>query len=181
MILPEGRVLLLIAGILLVALLTAGGMAVRSVSRIWLRHWAERRLRGADAALAFLERPHRLVAASSVAIALVVVLLGVLLGEWRAEGTPAWRFTLIIASVALALVLVGQIAARAIARRWAAKVVPVTLPLLQLAQLVALPVLALGRLIARPAVATTRRADGAGARLVAGSVARGRAGRRGRA
>jgi hypothetical protein len=32
----------LVICIVLVAWLTAGGMAVRSASRIWLRHWAER-------------------------------------------------------------------------------------------------------------------------------------------
>ena len=37
----------LIISLIVVAVLTAGGMAVRSVSRIWLRHWAERQLRGA--------------------------------------------------------------------------------------------------------------------------------------
>ena len=37
-----------------VALLTAGGMAMRSVSRIWLRHLAEQELRGSRAAHAYL-------------------------------------------------------------------------------------------------------------------------------
>ena len=41
----------LIVALVVVALLTAGGMAVRSVSRIWLRHWAERQLRGSGAAV----------------------------------------------------------------------------------------------------------------------------------
>jgi len=30
----------LIVALVIIALLTAGSMAVRSVSRIWLRHWA---------------------------------------------------------------------------------------------------------------------------------------------
>ena len=49
----------LIVALFIIAWLTAGGMAVRSVSRIWLRHWAERQLRGSAAAVAYLERPHR--------------------------------------------------------------------------------------------------------------------------
>jgi hypothetical protein len=59
--------LLLAICILTVAALTAGGMAMRSVSRIWLRHWVEQQLRGSRAALAYLERPQRLIIASSSA------------------------------------------------------------------------------------------------------------------
>ena len=40
---PAVLVLLLV----IVAWLTAGSMAVRTVSRIWLRHWVEQRLHGA--------------------------------------------------------------------------------------------------------------------------------------
>ena len=50
----------LIIVLVAVAWLTAGGMAVRSVSRIWLRHWAERRLQGGGAATINLEKPQRL-------------------------------------------------------------------------------------------------------------------------
>ena len=38
-------------------------MAMRSVSRIWLRHWVEQQLRGSRAAHAYLERPQRLIIA----------------------------------------------------------------------------------------------------------------------
>jgi hypothetical protein len=44
----------LIIAVLIVAWLTAGGMVIRSVSRIWLRLWAERQLRGAAAAVTYL-------------------------------------------------------------------------------------------------------------------------------
>ena len=43
--------------LLIVAWLTAGAMAVRSASRIWLRHWAERRLRGASTVLCISSDP----------------------------------------------------------------------------------------------------------------------------
>jgi putative hemolysin len=68
--------------LLLVAWLTAGAMAVRSASRIWLRHWAERRLRGASTVLMFLERPIRLLTAANAAIALTLGWVGVWIG-WR--------------------------------------------------------------------------------------------------
>jgi putative hemolysin len=48
---------LLVLAVITVAGLTAGGMAMRSVSRIWLRHWVEQQLRGSRAALVYLERP----------------------------------------------------------------------------------------------------------------------------
>ena len=43
--------LLTVALVLVVALLTGAATALRSVSRIWLRHWAERRLAGAATAM----------------------------------------------------------------------------------------------------------------------------------
>ena len=70
----------LIVALIVVAWLTAGGMAVRSVSRIWLRHWAERQLRGSEAALTYLERPHRLLTAASVGVALTLLVAGMLIG-----------------------------------------------------------------------------------------------------
>src|ERR1043166_9054140 len=87
-----------------VAWLTAGGMAVRSVSRIWLRHWAERQLRGSLAALAYLERPHRLLAAANVGAAFIIVLAGVLLGI-RHDGVKLVWQVFVVSGV---LVLAGQ-------------------------------------------------------------------------
>jgi putative hemolysin len=46
--------LMLTVGI--VAWLTAAATAVRSVSRIWLRHWVEQQLSGSGAAALCLER-----------------------------------------------------------------------------------------------------------------------------
>src|SRR5438874_2690503 len=66
--------------LLIVGWLTAGAMAVRSVSRIWLRHWTERRLRGSGAAVTYLERPHRLLIGASTGVALTLVFSGVMLG-----------------------------------------------------------------------------------------------------
>ena len=66
----------LILVLLAVAWLTAGGMAVRSVSRIWLRHWAERRLQGGGAATIYLERPQRLLAAAGTGVAAILLVGG---------------------------------------------------------------------------------------------------------
>lgn len=129
-----------------VAWLTAGSMAVRSVGRIWLRHWAERRLRGAATALGYLERPQRLLIAANAGVALAVVIGGTLLGA-----SLAWdrlRFTLAILGFALALLIFGQILPRAVARHWPARLIPVLMPALRLAEVVAAPLLMLGRALA---------------------------------
>jgi putative hemolysin len=138
---------LLAAGVVLVAWLTAGGMTVRSVSRIWLRHWAEQRLRGASAAMTYLERPQRLLTAASAGVAVTVVLAGLLLGAGHTGNHL--RFTGALLLYALALLVLGQIVPRAIARRWPSELVPLVMPILRLAELIAAPVLTLGRTVVR--------------------------------
>lgn len=128
----------------IVALLTAGGMAVRSVSRIWLRHWAERQLRGSAAAVTYLERPHRLLTAANVGVALTLLVAGMSLGI-GARGVGVLWDAVIFAGV---VVVVGQLIPRAIARRWPAAVAPVVLPVLRLADVVTSPIVAAGRGIA---------------------------------
>ena len=70
-----GTIVLLV---LIVAWLTAAATSVRTVSRIWLRHWAERRLVGGESAPT-IERPQRLLIAASTDIASTVFALGALL------------------------------------------------------------------------------------------------------
>lgn len=132
--------------LIVVAWLTAGGMAVRSVSRIWLRHWAERQLRGATAAATYLERPQRLLVASSAGVAITLLLAGIRLGT-ADTGTKLFARVVVYAGVTL---LVGQMIPRAIARRWATVLVPVLLPVLRAAEVVAAPIVSLGRACARP-------------------------------
>lgn len=135
----------LIVAIVFVAWLTAGGMAVRSVSRIWLRHWAERQLRGAEAAVTYLERPHRLLGAVSAGVAVTLLLAGIYVG-FDGSGPEVIVETLLFAG---AVVLFGQLLPRAVARRWPVFVAPLVLPLLHLTDLLTRPVLAGGRRIAR--------------------------------
>jgi len=146
----------LVIVLLVVGWLTAGSMAVRSVSRIWLRHWAEQRLRGASAAMTYLERPQRLLTAASAGVSLSVVLAGLLLGAGHTGNHL--RFAVAVFLFALLLLVLGQILPRAIARRWPSELVPLVMPILHVAQLVATPVLVLGRgvsrLVGRPDEAT---------------------------
>ena len=132
--------------LLTVAWLTAGAMAVRSSSRIWLRHWAERRLRGAASVLMYLERPQRLLAAANTGVALVLGIAGVIIG-WHSHR----RQDIAVAELvlyALSVVFVGQLLPRTIARRWPASIIPFTMPVLRLAELITAPVLPAARQLA---------------------------------
>ena len=136
----------LMLALIVVAWLTAGGMAVRSVSRIWLRHWAERRLRGAGAVATYLERPQRLLIAASAGVAITLLLAGIRLGS----GDGGTQLVLRVLLYAGLTILLGQMVPRAIARRWARILVPIVLPVLRAAEIVAAPIVSLGRRCARP-------------------------------
>src|SRR4051812_47221907 len=135
----------LIIALIAVAFLTAGGMAVRSVSRIWLRHWAERQLRGAAAAVTYLERPHRLLTAANIGVALTLIIAGLFLGAAEHGIGVAWGALAFAGFV----ILVGQLIPRAIARRWPSAIAPFVLPVLRLADVVTTPFTAVGRILAR--------------------------------
>lgn len=143
----------LIVALVIVAWLTAGGMAVRSVSRIWLRHWAERQLRGAAAAVTYLERPHRMLTAASVGVALTLLVAGMLVGISASGLQVVWE-ALAFAGVTIVL---GQLVPRAVARRWPAPVASVALPILRATQILTEPIIGAGRAIA--SVFVRQRAD----------------------
>ena len=127
-------VLVLLVAVLVVAWLTASATAVRSVSRIWLRHWAERGGSGSDVVASYLERPQRLLLAAGTAVMLTTSLAGVALGYAPAE-RPFVEVVRVIGA-ALALLLLGQLLPRAVGRRWGVALVPVLLPVLRLVDVV---------------------------------------------
>src|SRR5438105_8402616 len=112
--------------LVLVAWLTAGAMAVRSASRIWLRHWAERHLRGSSSVLLYLERPQRLLAAANAGVALILGFAGVFMG-WRSAAHQDVAI-MSLAAYAVLVVFLGQLLPRAIARRWPAAFIPLGMP-----------------------------------------------------
>jgi putative hemolysin len=143
----------LVLAVVIVAILTAGAIAVRSVSRIWLRHWAERRMRGAATAVAYLERPQRMLGAARAGVSLTVALAGMLLGAGHHANHT--RFAIALLGYAVVMLLLGQIVPRVIGRRWAVQLTPVLLPFLRAMELVAAPLLDVGRRVAsrvRPGV-----------------------------
>ena len=140
--------LLLTLSVITVAALTAGGMAMRSVSRIWLRHWVEQQLRGSRTALAYLERPQRLIIAASATVALILVLSGELLASDHASHPTALALSLSV--FAISVIVLGQLLPRAIARRFAPSVASFLSPLLEAAAVIAAPIVAAGRFASRP-------------------------------
>ena len=140
------RVYVFAVPLLLVACLTAGAMTVRSVSRIWLRHWTERRLRGFGAAVTYLERPHRLLIGASTGVALTLALSGVMIGLKHGGA----QLVVDVGVFVILVVLVGQVLARAVARQWPTYLVPIVAPILRFVEVIVSPIVALGRRAAAP-------------------------------
>ena len=148
--------------LLVVAWLAASAVAVRTVSRIWLRHWVERRLRGAAAAELYLERPHRLLLAAGTGIGLAVFVAGALIGA-APPAEPLWVAGRVVAASLVGLVL-GQLVPRALARRWATRLVPVLLPVLRAFETLARPMLAVATRLTRSAQGVAPPSPDGGAR-----------------
>ncbi|MBL8981574.1 MAG: DUF21 domain-containing protein [Gemmatimonadetes bacterium] len=129
---------LLVVSVVLVAILTATATAVRSVSRIWLRHWVEQRLSGAPTAELYLERPQRLILAATTGVALTVFLAGTVIAT---STTDPWARVRLTLSYAVALLILGQLLPRAVARRWPSALIPPFIPILRLLEFVLLPLL----------------------------------------
>ncbi len=137
---------LLLLTIAVVAWLTAGATAVRSVSRIWLRHWVEQQLSGSGAAALYLEKPHGLLLSAGTGVALTVFSAGVIIASDAGDSVPALLGEALV--YALVLLVAGQLLPRAIGRRWAPQLIPILLPPLQALEMVLGPSLRLVRRIA---------------------------------
>jgi len=148
--------------LLLTALLTAAATALRSASRMWLRDWVEQQLTGKVTAEAYLERLHELLAASVSAGALVAICSGIAIGA-QPDADPLATF-LAIVLFGLAVLVLGQLVPRAIARRWSSKLVPVLLPTLRGTSALLSPVQRVAQRVAaaavRPAGAEPSRREG---------------------
>jgi len=129
--------------LVIVACLTAVATAIRSVSRIWLRHWVEQRLRGAPSAELYLERPQRLLLAAATGTAVTVYVAGALIGAVGGVSLPLVARRLAVFS--LAVLIVGQLIPRAIARRWPTALLPVLLPLLRVVEVALSPFVVVAR------------------------------------
>jgi len=141
---------MLIVLALVVGWLTAAATSVRSVSRIWLRHWVEQKLAGAEAAELYLDRPQRWLFGAGTGIAATVFAMGAVIG--LREDLAGAIEQLVVA--ALLLMVVGQLVPRAIGRRWATPLVPFLMPVLRLLAWICSPLFAFADLFARKAPTT---------------------------
>ena len=128
--------------IVIIAWLTAASIAVRAVSRIWLRHWIERRPAGFVVAERYLERPTRLLLAASAAITLTTLCVGIAFGRMVGAGLPG---VALLAALAVVLLVLGFVVPRVVARRWAPRLVPIAIPPLRLVEILLAPLVAVTR------------------------------------
>ena len=140
--------LALVLALLAVATITAGATSLRSVGRIWLRRWIDQRLAGAGGDEEALDRQQRLLEAGTAATAWVVALAGVALAL-SSEAKPGRLAGEAIVFV-LALLVVGQLIPRAIARRRASRMLPVLMPVLRSVSAVLWPFVRAAHALARP-------------------------------
>ena len=140
--------LALFLALLAVATITAGATSLRSVGRIWLRRWIDQRLAGAAGDEEALERQQRLLEAGTAATAWIVALAGVALAL-SSEARPG-RLAVEALVFVLALLLLGQLIPRAIARRRASRLLPVLMPVLRTMSAVLWPFVRAAHALARP-------------------------------
>ena len=150
---PLALVLLITAG---VSAMTLAAYSVRAVSRIWLRHWVEQRLRGAKLAEAYLEQPQRLQLAAGAGAASIVIAGGALLTLTVRSAPTALLAWLPV--MALSILIIGVAIPRAVGQRWAVSLAPFLLPVLQVVEVLLamflLPARALERIM-RPRLSAT--------------------------
>jgi len=143
--------------VLAVAVLTVGATAVRTVSRLWLRHWIEHRHGDPKRMARYLERPMRLVHAAGTGIAIAVFTMGAMIV--MQDGARSVALLRDVVLFLLAVVIVGQLVPRAIGRRWAPKLAPVFVPVLRVVDIVVTPFLHVAGAATRLLVPSSRRGD----------------------
>ena len=123
----------------IVGVLTMTITALRSVSRIWLRRWVERRLRGSVSTELVLERPHRILLTGVALSSAVVLVAGSALSRFAEQSLTAFGVAALITLLLLALF--GHLIPRAIGRRWPTRIIPVFLPPLRALDVIIGPLL----------------------------------------
>jgi putative hemolysin len=138
----------LFLALMAVATLTAGTTSLRSVGRLWLRRWIDQRLAGGGGDEEALDRQQRLLEAGTAATAWLVALAGVALAL-SSDARPG-RLAIEALVFVLALLVVGQLLPRAIARRRASRLLPALMPVLRGVSTVLWPFVRAAHALARP-------------------------------
>ncbi len=142
-----GTPLVVVGALAAVAVLTAASAAIRSVSRIWLRHWVEQRLQGGAIGPSSVEDIRRLLLAASTTVALLAFGVGAGLGIRNHDAPRELLERTAIA--AIAVLFVGQLIPRAVGRRWATQLVPRAVPVLRALSTVLSPLVLVAQEIGR--------------------------------
>ncbi len=122
--------------VVVIAVCTAGGFALRAVSRIWLRHFVERAPVGVGIAEEYLARPQRLHAAAGGATALAAFVTGTLAGT---AGTPLTALLWTLGAFT-AICVLGVAIPRGLARRFPTRAIPIGMPVLRAADVALAPI-----------------------------------------
>lgn len=146
----------MLCAVLAVFFLTLGATAVRTVSRLWLRHWIEHRHGDTSRMSRYLERPMRLVHAAGTGIAITLFTMGAIIV--MQDGTRSIALLRDVVLFMLLVVVVGQLVPRAIGRRWAPRLVPLLVPFLRLVDIVVTPFLQVAGAATRLVVPRSHRA-----------------------
>lgn len=118
---------LLALALMIVAAVSGGLGALRSASRIWLRHYVDLGVRGGAVAEQYLERPQRLVVATGTTVAAAAFTTAALVAD---SGDVGWALIGRVALWAATFLALGQLVPRAIGRRWPMVFVPALAPVL---------------------------------------------------
>lgn len=129
-----------------IAVLTAGAAALRQASRIWLRHRVETRMRGWALLDEYLERPQRLLGGAATGVSAAAFVLGASLASGY-DGDLG--LALSILGWAVAVAVIGELLPRAVARRWAPKLVHALTPVLAVATALTRPAVAVAEMLTR--------------------------------
>jgi putative hemolysin len=138
----------LLLALVAVAMITAGTTSLRSVGRMWLRRWIDQRLAGGGGDEEALYRQQRLLEAGTAATAWLVALAGVALAL-SSDARPG-RLAIEALVFVIALLLVGQLLPRAIARRRASRLLPALIPVLRAGSTLLWPFMRAAHALARP-------------------------------
>lgn len=141
--------LLLFVVLIAVATVTAAVTSLRWVGRLWLRRWIDQRLAGGGVGdeEAF-DRQQRMLEAGTAATSALVAIAGVSLAL-SSEARPG-RLAIEALLFILALLLLGQLVPRAIARRRASRLLPALVPLLRFLSTALAPFVRAAHAVSRP-------------------------------
>jgi len=122
--------ILIVLAIIGSAFFSGSETALISVSRLRLRHWVEKKIKGAKLAEEFLEKPQRLISMALVGTNVMNVTASVLMSRYFSEGTSMNVISVLHSSLIISLIisppllLFGEMIPKALFRQSANRIFP---------------------------------------------------------